>query len=204
LRRARAAAYRGRDRQRRGRREAPPREEVVVKGRHGTSILLAGATLVVGLVVGLAVGLLVDRSTTQDAVVPGALPESTTVMVDAWIAATRNGDAAQIASFYAPDAVFMEFDREPAVITDTATGIGRHVSGYIRAMGADVSSAGPAVSFGSVIAQPMQTGGGRGAIQVIELDETGLITRQWALGPVMTPGWRESGQSATPSSSGSR
>ena len=153
---------------------------------HRTRVVVLGIGL---LLAGLTVGFLVGRSTAPDTADPGIAAESTPAMLTDLVAALNRGDASEIASFYSPSAILMEYTKDPPIITETAQSIGGHLSGY-QTMGGEVSSAGPAVSYGSIIAQPMQTGGGRGELQVFELDKAGRIARQWSLAPINTPDWR--------------
>ena len=143
----------------------------------------------VALLIGLGAGIMLGRAGWGDQEANGTAAAPSTAVVTTWIAAANRGDAAEIASLYSPDATLVELDREPAITTGTADTIGGQLSWY-DSLGGEVQATGPAVAFGSMIAQPMQWGGGERGIQVFEIDDRGLISRQWVLAPTTTPNWR--------------
>jgi hypothetical protein len=151
-----------------------------VRGRYAVAVVLVALFAAV-----FAAGFVLARVTTDAPPTPGVAPASTTAMLDAYVAAMNRGDADEIGSFYAEDAVLEEHDRSPAVVTESRDAIAAHLSAYRFLDYGDLTATGVAVSHGAFVAQPMQWSRSERGIQVFELADDGLILRQWTLGPLI-------------------
>lgn len=136
---------------------------------------------VVMLVLGLAGGLLIGRAVFTEDEPSGLAPAAITEMLAARVDAVNTGTHADIASFYADDAVLEELDRDPALVTETASEVGWHLSGY-QTIGLDLAQAGTPISLGRFVAEPLRWSGGFGGMVVYLLDDDGRIAHQWVTG----------------------
>ena len=103
-----------------------------------------------------------DRAATADAV-PGLASPAVTAMLAARVAAVNGGTAADIASFYATDAVLEERDQNPAVVTKTSNNIGEWLYVY-QSAGFRLQRTGTATALGPYVTEPLLWSDGGGGM----------------------------------------
>lgn len=129
------------------------------------------------LIVGVVAGVFLGRVTKADTAPPPDLAStSVTTMLTDFAKAVNAGDAAAIATFYAPNATMTDPSSGGGVATGNTTIAKDLVSMWN--LGFRVDNSGTAIQRGNVVSQASSWGGGSGVI-VYELGTDGKIVSQW-------------------------